>query len=59
MLRQTILSLKGALGFAAPSSKDIEKEGDSGNSSVSNSSEDESPEAKIAYTTTGIVIPAG
>ena len=57
MLKQTMLSIKGALGFVNPPSKQIEKEGDSGNSSSSDSSGDGASVQKISYTTTELLTP--
>ena len=59
MIKQTVLKFQGALGYLGFGRENDKKEGDSGNSSISESSEDDDDAAKNVYTTTGIIIPRG
>jgi hypothetical protein len=58
MLKQTLLTFKGAIGFFSSSAKREEDDNDSGISSRSELSGDEWAELKDYYTTTGILAPA-
>ncbi len=59
MIKQIVLKFQGALGYLGFARKGEGREGDSGNSSLSDSSEDDHEAAKNVYTTTGIIIPRG
>jgi hypothetical protein len=59
MLKQTFLSFKGALGFMTSSAKRGDDDRDSGESSRTDSSDDDKDELKDTYTSTGILAPAG
>ena len=53
MLKQTVLKFQGALGLLGFGSKEESKDGDSGNSSATGFSDDNSEEGKGIYLSTG------
>ena len=59
MLKQTVLTFQGALGFLGYNNKSNDRDGDSGNSSSSGSPDDNQRGSKENYTSTGVLIPRG
>jgi hypothetical protein len=57
MIKQTVLTFKGALGFLGYRDKAKEPSSDSGNSSSSQSSDEEHKDTKNFYTTSGVLVP--
>ncbi len=59
MLKQTMLTFKGALGFITGAKRADDNDSDSGVSSGSQRSEEDQEETRGSYTSTCILVPAG
>ncbi len=59
MLKQTMLTFKGALGYITGTKREEFNDSDSGDSSQSQQSDEQAESIKDQYTTTGILAPAG
>ena len=59
MFKYTVLKFQGALGLLGFGAKEEDKDGDSGNSSVTGFSVDDNDEEKDIYLSTGVLAPRG